>query len=230
MIIGIIAAMEEELELLLNHMSHENTVEKAYMKFNSGMLFGKKVVAVVSGIGKVNSAICTQILIDDFKVDYVINIGIAGGTGENVMPGDIVIAKDLVQHDIDTTAFGDAPGQVPRIDTFAFACDDKLIKKAIEACSCIKEHNCFVGRIVTGDQFINNSDKLKQLNKDFDALACEMEGGSIAQVCYLNRIPFVVIRSISDNGNIGVHMDYETFKPIAIENSTKILISILSDR
>jgi adenosylhomocysteine nucleosidase len=229
MVIGIITAMSEELEPMLSHMELENTVEKAKMSFHSGILFGRKVVAVVSGIGKVNAGICAQILIDDFHVNNIINIGIAGGTGENVLPGDIVVADDLVQHDMDTTAFGDALGQVPRVDTFAFPCSDRLIKKAIKACSCIKEHNCFVGRIVTGDQFINHPDKLKWLSENFGALACEMEGGSIAQVCYLNDVPFVVIRSISDNGNIGIHMDYEIFKPIAIDNSTRILISMLSD-
>jgi adenosylhomocysteine nucleosidase len=230
MIIGIITAMSEELDPLLKHMKLERTIEKAKMKFHSGMVFGKRVVAVVSGIGKVNAGICAQILIDDFRVKSIINIGIAGGTGENVMPGDIVVANDLVQHDMDTTAFGDELGQVPRVDTFAFPCSEEMVKKAIRACEEIKEHNCFVGRIATGDQFINHTDKLKWLNEKFGAMACEMEGGSIAQVCYLNDIPFVIIRSISDNGNIGIHMDYETFKPIAIENSTKILVSMLRDK
>jgi len=229
MIIGIIGAMEEELEPLFKLMKLDNILNKANMVFNSGTLFGNKVVAVISGIGKVNAGICTQILIDDFKVSSVINIGIAGGTGVNVLPGDVVIANNLVQHDMDTSAFGDEIGQVPRVDTFDFPCDEYLIKKALIACSEIKEHNFFVGRIVTGDQFINDTEKLRWLNDKFGALACEMEGGSIAQVCYLNNIPFVIIRSISDNGNIGVHMDYEKFKPIAINNSTKILIAMLSD-
>lgn len=230
MVIGIICAMSEEMEPLLKHMKLEHTMEKAKMSFHSGMVYGSRVVAVVSGIGKVNAGICAQILIDDFKVKSIVNIGIAGGTGENVMPGDIVVADDLVQHDMDTTAFGDELGQVPRVGTFAFPCSEALVKKAIRACGEIKEHNCFVGRIVTGDQFINHTDKLKWLNERFGALACEMEGGSIAQVCYLNDVPFVIIRSISDNGNVGIHMDYETFKPIAIENSTKILVSMLSGK
>ncbi|HSN58289.1 MAG TPA: 5'-methylthioadenosine/adenosylhomocysteine nucleosidase [Clostridiaceae bacterium] len=227
MAVGIITAMREELEPMLRHMKLEHTVEKAKMTYHSGLVYGRRVVAVVSGIGKVNAGICAQILIDDFNVKSIVNIGIAGGTGENVMPGDLVVADDLVQHDVDTTAFGDELGQVPRVDTFAFPCDEEMVKRAIKACEEIKEHNCFVGRIVTGDQFINHTDKLKWLSEKFGALACEMEGGSIAQVCYLNDVPFVIIRSISDNGNIGIHMDYETFKPIAIENSTKILVSIL---
>lgn len=230
MIIGIIGAMEEELEPLFRLMKFEKAVNKANMEFKSGVIFGNKVVAVVGGIGKVNSAICAQILIDDFNVKNIINVGIAGGTGLKVLPGDVVVADNLVQHDMDTSAFGDEIGQVPRIDTFDFKCDDELKKRAISACSEIKDHNHFLGRIVTGDQFINHSEKLRWLNDKFGALACEMEGGSIAHVCYLNKIPFVVIRSISDNGNIGVHMDYEKFKPIAIENSTKILIAMLEQK
>ena len=230
MIIGIIGAMEEELEPIFKIMKFENSLKKANMVFNSGMVFENEIVAVIGGIGKVNSAICAQILIDDFKVDNIINVGIAGGTGLNVMPGDMVIADNLVQHDIDTSAFGDELGQVPRVNTFDFPCDKVLINKAFNACMEMEKHKCFVGRIATGDQFINDTEKLRWINEKFGALACEMEGGSIAQVCYLNSIPFVVIRSISDNGNVGVHMDYEKFKPIAIENSTKILISMLKQK
>lgn len=227
MIIGIIGAMDEEIEILLKEASIERRELKAQMEFNLGILWGKEVVVVRSGIGKVNAAICTQILIDDFNVDKVINVGIAGGTGENVFPGDVVIAHNLVQHDIDTSAFGDKIGQVPRLDTFDFKCDEDLIQKAKIACESITEHNSFIGRIVTGDQFIGECNKVKWLCEEFDALACEMEGGSIAQVCYLNNVPFVVLRSISDNANIGAHMDYENFKGIAINNSTNIIRNML---
>lgn len=230
MVIGIIAAMEEELEPIFKFMKFEDSLKKANMIFNSGIVFDNKIVAVIGGIGKVNSAVCAQILIDDFKVDNIINVGIAGGTGLRVMPGDVVVAENLVQHDMDTSAFGDEVGQVPRINTFDFPCDKELIKKASNACFGLENHSCFVGRIATGDQFINDTEKLRWINDKFGALACEMEGGSIAQVCYLNNVPFVVIRSISDNGNIGVHMDYEKFKPIAIENSTKILIAMLKEK
>ncbi|MBZ9624494.1 5'-methylthioadenosine/adenosylhomocysteine nucleosidase [Clostridium sp. FP2] len=225
--IGIIGAMSEEVEFLLRDMELETSEVKANMKFSLGTIHNKNVVIVTSGIGKVNAAVCAQILIDDFKVDYVINVGIAGGTKKNIYPGDVVIANNLVQHDIDTSAFGDRIGQIPRLDTFDFKCDKKLIDHAIEACKDISGHNYFVGRIVSGDQFIANIDKIKWLNSEFECLACEMEGASIAQVCYLNQIPFVVIRSISDNANNGAHMEYEKFKDIAVENSTKILNNML---
>ncbi|MBW9154903.1 5'-methylthioadenosine/adenosylhomocysteine nucleosidase [Clostridium tagluense] len=225
--IGIIGAMSEEVEFLLRDMELETSEVKANMKFSFGTIHNKNVVIVTSGIGKVNAAVCAQILIDDFKVDYVINVGIAGGTKKNIYPGDVVIANNLVQHDIDTSAFGDRIGQIPRLDTFDFKCDKKLIDHAVEACKDISGHNYFVGRIVSGDQFIANIDKIKWLNSEFECLACEMEGASIAQVCYLNEIPFVVIRSISDNANNGAHMEYEKFKDIAVENSTKILNNML---
>jgi adenosylhomocysteine nucleosidase len=229
MILGIIGAMDEELEILLKEMTLEKTKIKANMCFNQGRLYGKELVVVRSGIGKVNAAVCTQILIDDFGVDKVINVGIAGGIGEAVYPGDVVVANNLVQHDMDTSAFGEKIGQIPRLDTYDFKCDKELVDKAKVACDGIEEHKSFIGRIVTGDQFISNTEKIKWLNEKFEALACEMEGGSIAQVCYLNNVPFVVIRSISDNANNGAHMDYEKFAPIAIKNSTEILKNIINN-
>ena len=223
MIIGIIAAMNEELEILLKDMHVQSTEEKAKMTFNKGRLWGKEVIAVVCGVGKVNAAICTQILASEYKVDTVINVGVAGGIGKDIYPGDVVIANNLVEHDMDTTAFGDKHGQIPRLDTFDFKCDEKLVKIALEACDEAKDIKTFLGRIVTGDQFVANIEKIQWLSSEFEAFACEMEGGSIAHTCYLNSIPFVVIRSISDNANNGAHMDFEKFVPIGVKNSTTIL-------
>ncbi|GAA0723898.1 5'-methylthioadenosine/adenosylhomocysteine nucleosidase [Clostridium malenominatum] len=227
MIIGVIGAMIEEIEPLVKDLNLKRKLQKANMEFNEGSLWGNEVVVVKSGIGKVNAAVCTQILIDEFKVDAVINVGVAGGVGNNVYPGDVVIGESLVQHDMDSTAFGERRGQIPRLDTFDFKCDENLVLKAKRACEKMNNSKHFVGRIVTGDQFIADTDKIKWLNEEFDALACEMEGGSVAQVCYLNNIPFVVIRSASDNANNGAHMDYEKFKPIAVNNSVNILKNML---
>ncbi|WP_238919162.1 5'-methylthioadenosine/adenosylhomocysteine nucleosidase [Clostridium sp. YIM B02555] len=227
MTIGIIAAMAEELEILLNDLALIEKKEKANMTFHKGTLYGKDVVAVVCGIGKVNSAICTQILASEYNVDKVINVGVAGGIGKEIYPGDIVVAENLVQHDMDTTAFGDKMGQIPRLDTFDFKCDKEMVAIAKKACEQISELNSFTGRIASGDQFVANIEKIQWLEKEFGAISCEMEGASIAQVCYLNSIPFVVIRSISDNANNGAHMDYQNFVPIAVKNSTKILKQML---
>ncbi|WP_315068964.1 5'-methylthioadenosine/adenosylhomocysteine nucleosidase [uncultured Clostridium sp.] len=227
MTIGIIAAMAEELEILLQDLNIEAKKEKANMTFHKGKLYGKDVVAVVCGIGKVNSAICAQILASEYNVDKIINVGVAGGIGKEIYPGDIVVAENLVQHDMDTTAFGDKMGQIPRLDTFDFKCDKEMVSLAKKACEEISELNSFVGRIASGDQFVANIEKIQWLDKEFGAISCEMEGASIAQVCYLNSIPFVVIRSISDNANNGAHMDYQKFIPIAVKNSTRILKQML---
>ncbi|MBE6048571.1 MAG: 5'-methylthioadenosine/adenosylhomocysteine nucleosidase [Clostridium sp.] len=228
MIFGIIAAMSEELEILLKDMNLEDKKIKANMTFNKGKLWGKDVVAVVCGIGKVNAAICTQILASEYNVDKIINVGVAGGIGKQIYPGDIVIADNLVEHDMDTTAFGDPHGQVPRMDTFDFKCDPDLISAAKKACYKLDGNiHTFVGRIVSGDVFVADIEKIQWLESEFSALSCEMEGASIAHTCYLNGIPFVVIRSISDNANNGAHMEYEKFTPIAVKNSTALLKEML---
>ncbi|NFN95513.1 5'-methylthioadenosine/adenosylhomocysteine nucleosidase [Clostridium botulinum] len=227
MTIGIIAAMAEELEILLKDLNLEEKKEKANMVFHKGTINNKNIVAVVCGIGKVNSAVCTQILISEYNVDKVVNVGVAGGIGKDIYPGDIVVAENLVQHDMDTSAFGDKIGQIPRLDTFDFKCDKDMVAAAKKSCEEISELNSFTGRIVSGDQFVANLEKIQWLEKEFGAISCEMEGASIAQVCYLNSIPFVVIRSISDNANNGAHMDYEKFTPIAVKNSTNILKNML---
>lgn len=227
MVIGIIGAMDEELDAILSELKVKKTEVKANMKFNAGKLYGRDIIVVRSGIGKVNAAICTQILIDDFKVDIIINVGIAGGVAENVYPGDIVIADNLVQHDVNAAAFGYEIGQIPRLDAYDFKCDEKLIEKVQKVCSKMENTNSFVGRIVTGDEFVSSAERVRYLYKEFNALACEMEGGSIAQVAYLNNIPFVIIRSISDNANNGASVEYEEFAPIAIKNSTEILKNMI---
>lgn len=227
MILGIIGAMSEELEILLQDMELEKVEEKAKMKFHKGKLWGHDVVAVVCGIGKVNAAVCTQILASEYNVSSVINVGVAGGIGKNIYPGDVVIAENLVQYDMDTTAFGDPMGQIPRMDTFDFKCDEKLVETAKDAFAEASDFKTFSGRIVSGDMFVASLEKIQWLEKEFGALACEMEGASIAHVCYLNNIPFVVVRSISDNANNGAHMDFEKFTPIGVKNSTFILKTML---
>lgn len=227
MSLGIIVAMEEELEVVLKIMNKNKTVVRANMNFHKGEISGKEIIAVICGIGKVNSAICTQILISEFNVDTVINIGIAGGIGKDIVPGDLVIGDSLVQHDVDATAFGDPIGQIPRLDTWDFKSDKSLVTLAKDACEKATNHKSYVGRIATGDQFIADIEKIKWLSDTFGALACEMEGASIAQTCYLNHIPFVVIRSISDNANTGAHMDFEKFKYLAVENSSQILKTMI---
>jgi len=225
--IGIIGAMAEEVAQLKSEMTVKIELNKAQMDFYEGRLLDKDIVIVTSGIGKVNAAVCTQILVTEFDVDCVINVGIAGGLHKDIYPGDIIVAENLVQHDMDTTQFGYPIGQIPRMETFDFKCDDQLIKIAKEACGKIENANCLSGRIVSGDQFVADAKKLEYLHETFGGYACEMEGASIGQVCYLNEIPFIVIRSISDNAINGSHMDYEKFSELAIKNSIAMLKDML---
>lgn len=225
--IGIIGAMSEEVETLKEAMYLDEKIEKANMTFYHGVLLEKEVVIVTCGIGKVNAAVCTQILIDRFRVDKIINVGIAGGLNKDIYPGDIVVADNLVQHDMDVRFFGDPLGQIPRMDTFDFKCDMDLVEKAKQAIEKIKDSKAYTGRIVSGDQFVSEAEQQQFLGEHFEAYACEMEGASIGQVCYLNSMPFVVIRSISDNAINGTHMDYETFAPLAIKNSVAIVKDML---
>ncbi|SHH37811.1 5'-methylthioadenosine/adenosylhomocysteine nucleosidase [Clostridium grantii] len=225
--IGIIGAMDEEVSILLQDIELEKKITKAGMEFNLGKLYSKNVVVVKSGIGKVNAAVCTQILIDDYAVDSVINIGAAGGIGEEVLPGDVVIATSLIHHDMDVTAFGTPIGQIPRMDCFDFKSDEKLLKLTIKSAENIKDIKIHKGIIVSGDQFIDSVEKVKWFSEEFHALACEMESASIAQVCYLNNKAFVIIRSISDNACTGAHMDFNKFVPLAVKNSSIIIKNLL---
>ncbi|MCX7902999.1 MAG: 5'-methylthioadenosine/adenosylhomocysteine nucleosidase [Caloramator sp.] len=225
--IGIIGAMEEEILKLKEMMKVDRIEKKANMEFYKGILFDKDVVVVRSGIGKVNAAICSQILIDDFNVDIVINTGVAGRVNEKLNPGDVVISKDLVQHDVDGTCIDYKPGQIPRMDDYIFKADEKLINLALESTKDIEHFKVHIGRIATGDQVIADSKKLIWLKETFDALAVEMEGAAIAHACYVNNIPFVVIRSISDFADENHVADYEKYINIAIENSISILTNML---
>ena len=224
---GIIVAMQEELEVILQSLDKEKTIERAGMEFHVGRYANRRVVAVICGIGKVNAALCTQVLISELQVDQIINIGVAGGLGHGIEPGDIVIADSLVQHDVDVTAFDLPKGQIPRLDVFDFKADAFMLKMAIQASKQITTQAHFVGRIVTGDQFVASPADAKRLHEDFQALACEMESASIAQVCHLNKTPFICIRSISDNANTGAHMDFAQFTPIAVANASALLQTMI---
>lgn len=184
--IGIIGAMDEEVEQIVAVMDIEREETKAQMTFKAGKLAGKDVVIVRSGIGKVNAAVCTQILVDDFGVDYVINTGIAGSLKNEINIADIVISDDVLHHDMDATGFGYAPGQIPRMDTLSFKADAKLIELAKESCAkVVPQIGVHVGRVVSGDQFISDKAVKERISANFDGYCTEMEGAAIAQAAYL---------------------------------------------
>lgn len=226
--LGIIGAMDEEVAKLKELLENVTVEKKAQMEFYKGTMKGKEVVIVRSGIGKVNAAICTQILADDFNVDAIINTGIAGSLKDEINIGDIVLCDDAVQHDMEATAFGYDLGVIPRMEVSFFKADEKLRNLAKE---CVEETldgvSVFVGRVLSGDQFISDKTKKKWLVDNFHGYCTEMEGAAIAHAAYLNNIPFLVIRAISDKADDSASMDYPTFEAMAIENSVKLLTRII---
>lgn len=226
--IGIIGAMEEELAALKEAMTIEENVTFASMDFCKGTLCGKAVVVVRSGIGKVNAAICTQILVDKFGVDTLINTGIAGSLDANIDIGDMVISTDAVEHDMDASIFGDPIGQVPRMDTFSFPADSELVEKAKAANEeANPDIHTFVGRIVSGDQFVSSAEVKEKLVSNFGAKCTEMEGAAIAHAAYLNKVSCVIIRAISDKADNSATMDYPEFEKQAITHSVRLVKSLL---
>ena len=186
--IGIIGAMDEEVAILKESMEVQDTMERAGMTFVKGIMSGKEVVVVRSGIGKVNMGICAQILIDCFGVDTLINTGIAGSLDARIDIGDMVISTDAVHHDMDATIFGDAIGQVPRMDTRTFPADPHLVELAVKANEKANPQiHTFTGRVASGDQFISSGEVKARIVENFQALCTEMEGAGIAHAAYLNK-------------------------------------------
>lgn len=226
--IGIIGAMEEEVSQLVNKMTNIEKTEIAGMIFNKGLINNKELVVVKSGIGKVNAAMCTQILATYFKVDTVINTGVAGSLRNEINIGDVVVSIDALQHDMDATGFGYKPGVIPRMKTSIFEADKKLIDAAEAACKkAVPEIGVYRGRVVSGDQFITDKAVKERLIDLFDGSCTEMEGAAIAQAAYLNNIPFLIIRAISDKADDSATMDYGEFERKAIDNSVAMLCEML---
>ena len=222
--IGIIGAMEVEVASLKEQMKDIQVTRKASMEFYSGIIEGKNVVVVRSGIGKVNAAVCTQILIDDFKAEVVINTGIAGSLNADINIGDIVVSTDVLQHDMDVRVFGYPLGEIPQLGTLSFPADERMASLAKSVCEKVNaEVKVFSGRIVSGDQFICDKEVKDKLVENFHPLCTEMEGAAIGQAAYLNEIPFLVVRAISDKADNSAEMDYPTFEKKAAEHCAKLV-------
>lgn len=228
--IGIICALKIELDGLIEKMYEVNTVQKANMTFFSGKIFSKDVVATQCGVGKVNAAICAQIMIDLFYPTQIINSGIAGALDEQTEIGDVIICSDVVQHDMNTTAIGDPPGLLCLNDDnkiIEIEADHNIAKKLETSCRSVNGINYKYGRIATGDIFVSAKEMRKKINATFGATACEMEGGAIAQTCFRNEIPFGIIRAISDNMNKNKGVDFLKFCKTAAQNSIDIMLEYL---
>lgn len=222
--IGIIGAMELEVEELKSKIQDVKITKKAGMEFNEGILNGAQVVVVRSGIGKVNAALCVQILADDFAVTNVINTGVAGSLNAKLDIGDILISKDALHHDMDVRVFGYRLGEVPQMGFREFPADERLVTLALESCARVNpDIHALAGRVVSGDQFISGKEIKEHLISEYDGDCVEMEGAAIAHGAYLNHIPFVIIRAISDKADDSAEMDYPTFERAAAKHSALLV-------
>ena len=221
--IGIIGAMDVEVANLKEAMKKEREVVRAGMRFCEGTIGGTEVVVVQCGIGKVNAGLCVQILCDLFDVTHLINTGVAGSLDEEINVGDVVVSIDAMYHDMDVTGLGYVPGQVPQMDVLSFAADPMLREAAVKACrEAAPEIGVFEGRVVSGDQFICDRAKKNEIKKIFGGLCTEMEGAAIAQAAYVNGVPFVIVRAISDKADESVIVAY-VFEAQAARHCTSII-------
>ncbi len=222
--IGIIVAMEEELEAVLNIMNNIEQKEIYGISVQIGKIEQKEVAVVKSGVGKVNAARVTQILIDKLNVKSIINLGAAGALSPLLNIGDIVIGEKLIQHDFDITAFDHDKGYITGVGDYIYS-DIELIEKFKKAANNLKEKDYKIktGIIATGDIFCTDIEMKNKIYSKFDADCVEMEGAAIAQVCYLDNIPFIVIRSISDSPNGNNEIDFDKFVELASKRCANIL-------
>jgi len=220
--LGIIGAMQVEVEILLGAMENKKVTEKAGTTFCQGRLEGLDVVVVQCGVGKVNAAICAQILCDLFDVTHIVNTGIAGSLNAKLDIGDLVVSSDAMYHDMDAVHFGYPFGKVPGMDTIGFPADKKLVDMACAAAEEVNPGHVTVGRVASGDQFVAEKSVKERIIANTQGLCTEMEGAAIAQTAYRNRVPFVILRAISDKADDSADMDYPTFERIAAHRCAEV--------
>lgn len=225
--IGIIGAMSVEIEGIQNRIEQAEKRVISGVSYVSGKLCGKDVVAAQCGIGKVNAAICAQTMILTYAPELIVNSGVGGSLSPNLTFGDIAIACDLVQHDVDTSPLGDPVGLVSTINRIRFECDERAVSLIDEIVGELEGVSGRIGTIATGDQFIGSSERKKWIVEHFGAIACEMEGGAIAHACAVADVKCAVIRAISDNADDDSHMDYGQFVQMAAERSIDVLLKLL---
>lgn len=226
--IGILVAMEEEMRRLMEVISEETVHEIANQTFYDGVIYGQPVTIVRSGIGKVNAAIATTLLIHTFDVDAVINTGSAGGIGEGLAIGDLVIATELAHHDADNRAFGYTYGQIPQMDaTFS---TDQTLSQRIEKTAKPLDWHTQRGLIVSGDSFVAGTEQIEKIRQFFpEALVTEMEGAAVAQTCHQFDVPCAVIRAVSDTSDEEASVTFDEFVLLAGERSAELVLSLIED-
>ena len=224
--IGIIGAMDAEVDSLVGMLENKKHDKVGVVDFFSGMIFGKEVVIAKCGIGKVFAAICAEAMILKYSPSLIVNTGVGGALGRGINPTDVVIADKLCQHDMDTSAIGDPKGLVSGINKIYFDADPRAILILKSAADSLGIRS-FVGTVATGDKFIADPADKASIVSEFSAISCEMEGCAIAQVAFVNNVPFAVVRAISDSADGEATMDYPTFLPIAAKNSCAMTIALV---
>lgn len=213
--LGIIGAMSIEVESLKNSIEDLTTSSQTGMEFYEGTLDGVSCVVVECGVGKVNAALCVQILCDRFDVTHIVNTGVAGSLSNHLDIGDLVISRDVMYHDFDCSPMGYAIGQVPQMPVLRFPADDVLQRLAKAAVDEVYPDHCLSGTVASGDQFVSDPVVKERVIANTGALCTEMEGAAIAHAAYLNGVPFVIIRAISDKADDSAQMDYPSFEVMA---------------
>ena len=224
--LGIIGAMDVEVATLKEKMQEKIVTQRAGMEFCEGKLANLPVVVVQCGVGKVNAALCVQILCDCFGVTHVVNTGIAGSLRAELDIGDLVVSQDAMYHDFDCHAVGYPLGQVPGMDVTAFPADDTLIACAFAAAEKENPGHTKIGRVTSGDQFVCQKEQKESIIAGTGALCTEMEGAAIAQAAWRNEVPFVVLRAISDKADESAEMDYPTFERIAAHRCANVVLNL----
>ena len=226
--IGIIAAMDVEMKSLRSYMENTETEVISGIRFVRGTLEGKDVVTAVCGIGKVFAALCAQTMILHYQPQSIINTGVAGTLTDALTIGSIAVSSAVVQHDMDTSPLGDPVGLISGINKVELPAD-RLLTGQLSACAKVMGIRTATGVIASGDQFVASSERKAFITEHFGAVACEMEGAAIGQVCYVNEVPFCVLRAISDSADGSSHMDYPTFVKMAADQSVALLRRFLSE-
>jgi len=225
--IGIIGAMDIEVEKIKGFLTDVSEEKISGINFVSGKFENKDVVVAKCGVGKVFAGLCAEAMILKYTPELIINVGVAGCLDETLKIGDIVIADSVCQHDMDTSPLGDPVGMLSDINIIKIPADEKAYRLFGE---CAKELSLpySIGTIASGDQFVSSSEKKKYIIDNFGAKSCEMEGGAIGHVCYVNNVPFAVLRAMSDGADDGAKMDFPTFAKMAAENSTNVIKAFLA--
>ena len=219
--LGIIGAMTVEVESLKQQLQNRTESRRAGMTFYEGQLEGCEVVVVMCGVGKVNAALCVQVLCDCYEVTHLVNTGVAGSLCAELDIGDLVISQDAMYHDFSCTVFGYAEGQVPGLPQ-TFPADEALMALAWAAADAVNPGHCRYGRIASGDQFVSGGEVKQRIIDLTGAVCTEMEGAAIAQTAYRNGVPFVILRAISDKADDSAQMDYPAFEEIAAHRCAEV--------